>query len=118
MSPRLISVSRRPSDCSRFRRRLISEGRIPGCALINESVFSRAPPWRPDFADLTDRVPRFTAFCARAALVPVLGRCRVRFIAVVLLPGDTLPSYQWSCSLGKLPLLFRSCGGSNAVERE
>src|SRR5262245_24427829 len=39
MSPRLISVLRRPSDCSLFKRRLSSDGRIPGCARINESTF-------------------------------------------------------------------------------
>jgi hypothetical protein len=74
----LISVLRRPSDCSLFKSRLSSEGRIPGCALINESVFSKSPPGPPRFVDLT-------VFGARAALIRALGRFGLRFIAVALL---------------------------------
>src|SRR6202021_3076600 len=55
ITPCLISVFRRLSDCFFFKNRLISEGRIPGCALIKESVFSRSLSW-PCFTDVTDRV--------------------------------------------------------------
>jgi hypothetical protein len=102
MSPRLISVLRKPSVCSLFKNRLSSEGRIPGCILINESTLSRSSLWRPCFADLTDRALCLTNLCV--ALVPVLDPCDLRFIAVVLLVGYS----QSSRSLGKLPLLVRS----------
>jgi hypothetical protein len=72
ISPCLISVFRRPSDCFLFKRRLSSLGRIPGCVLINESIFSRSPPWRPCFVDLTDGALCLIALSARPSLFWVL----------------------------------------------
>jgi hypothetical protein len=74
---------------------------MPGCVLINESVFSRSPTSRPGFADLTERALCLTAFCARAALVLVLAPRDLRFITVVLPPGDILTSQQSPRSLGR-----------------
>jgi len=74
ISPRLISVPRRPSDSCRLSSRLISEGRIPGFARINASVLSRSLSSRPCFAGVADR--------GRPRLLPV-ERCDVRFIAIV-----------------------------------
>src|ERR1700691_876243 len=81
MSPRLISVARRPSDCSRFKSRLISEERIPGFAPINESTFSIWLPGRPGFAAFTDRLLPFAGE-RRVVLIFVLGPCGFRFIAI------------------------------------
>jgi hypothetical protein len=86
--PRLISVLRRASDCSLFKSRLSSEGRIPGCALISERVFSRRPLGRLTFADLTDRVLCMIGFWLDA----VLAARGLRFVTIGLLLDEGVAS--------------------------
>lgn len=75
-----MSVARNASDCSRAKSRLISEGRIPGCARIRESTFSSWLPARTGFS--TDRVPGFDDPEGRATLALALELFRGRFIAI------------------------------------
>src|ERR1700734_3304068 len=94
MRLRLISVLRKPSDCATFKSRLSSEGRIPGCALINASAFSVLPLERLSLVDLAKPV--------------VLGRRCFRFIADNLFLGDFLLLYKsphllWKAALQSDP---------------
>ena len=90
MRPRLISLLRRPSVSTLFKCRLISEGRIPGLFLISASVLSRSLPLSIGFAALADLDLFLFASRLWIALLPVLLRRGLCFIAAVLFPDETL----------------------------